>query len=99
MPQPVAVAFANAAAMKIDAIFARQAAEQRISGTVGKDFGCLQRAAIFADAALDFGAEVADQALDRPRRGIAERADRVALDLLGHVEQSVDLADVGVAGA
>src|SRR3546814_4039178 len=40
-----------------------------------------------------------DQALDRPRRGVAERADGVAFDLLGHVEQRVDLADVGIAGA
>ena len=33
-----------------------------------------------------------DEPLDRPRRGIAERADRMPLDLLGHVEQHVDLA-------
>ena len=35
--------------------------------------------------------EMADQALDRPSRGIAERADRMAFDLIGDVEQHVDL--------
>jgi hypothetical protein len=35
--------------------------------------------------------EMPDQALDRPGRRIAERADRVAFDLLGHVQQHVDL--------
>src|SRR3546814_3946895 len=40
-----------------------------------------------------------DQPLDRPCGGVAERTDGVAFDLLGDVEQSVDLADVGVAGA
>ena len=42
---------------------------------------------------LDLGPEVADQALDRPCRRVAERADGVALDLLGHVEQQVDLLE------
>jgi hypothetical protein len=40
-----------------------------------------------------------DQALDRPGRRVAERADRVALDLLGDVEQHVDLALLGLARA
>jgi hypothetical protein len=35
--------------------------------------------------------EMADQALDRPGRRVAERADGVAFDLLGDVEQHVDL--------
>ena len=38
-----------------------------------------------------------NQALDRPRRRIAERADGVAFDLLGHFQQHVDLALVGAA--
>ena len=42
------------------------------------------------DAPLELGAEVLDQALDRPGGGVAERADGVALDLLGDVEQAVD---------
>src|SRR3546814_5253331 len=45
-----------------------------------------------------FGAEVADQALDRPGGRVAQRADRVALDLLGDLEQRIDLARLGVAG-
>src|SRR5690606_35581508 len=32
---------------------------------------------VLVDARLDLGAEVADEALDRPGRGVAERADRV----------------------
>src|SRR3546814_18444647 len=59
----------------------------------------LQRAAILADTAFDFRAEMLDQPLDRPCGGVAERTDGVAFDLLGDVEQSVDLADVGVGGA
>src|SRR6185503_19870258 len=46
---------------------------------------------------LDLRAEMADQALDRPRRRIAQRADGVALDLGGDLEQQVDLALVGAA--
>ena len=50
-----------------------------------------------SDPALDLGPEVPDQSLDRPGRGIAERADRMALDLVGHVEQRVDLLGLGIA--
>src|SRR3546814_20117656 len=52
----------------------------------------------FGDAAFEFGAEVADQALDRPGGRVAQRADRVALDLLGDLEQRIDIAPLGVAG-
>src|SRR5688572_14368945 len=38
-----------------------------------------------------------DQALDRPRGRIAQRADRVTLYLLGDVFQRVDLLDARVA--
>src|SRR5665213_2791613 len=41
--------------------------------------------------------EMRDQALDRPRRSVAERADGVALDLFCHLQQHVDLALVGAA--
>ncbi len=47
--------------------------------------------------AFDLGPEMADQALDRPGGGIAERADRVAFHLLGHIEQHVDFALLGFA--
>src|SRR3546814_10092678 len=40
---------------------------------------------------------VAQQALDRPGRRVAERADGVALDLIGHVEQGVNLVEFGIA--
>src|ERR1700688_1743656 len=52
---------------------------------------------IFVDALLDLVTEMRDQALDRPRRGIAERADGVALDLFCHLQQHVDLAFGGAA--
>ena len=45
------------------------------------------------DAPLHLGPEMPDQALHRPRRGVAERADRVALDLVRHFVQHVDLGD------
>src|SRR3954471_24205453 len=50
------------------------------------------------DAALELWAEMPDQALDRPGGGVAQRADRMALDLLGDVEQLIDRLDLGVAG-
>src|SRR5581483_8049341 len=46
-----------------------------------------------ADATFHFRPEMADQSLHRPRRTIRQRADRVALDLLGDVVQRVDLLD------
>ena len=42
-------------------------------------------------------AEMADQSLDRPGRGIAQRADRVALDLAGDLLQHVDFLDPRLA--
>ena len=41
--------------------------------------------------------EMPDQALDRPGRGIAQRADRVAFDLPRHLVQRVDLLELGAA--
>ena len=38
--------------------------------------------AVLGDAPLELGAEMPDQPLDRPGRGIAQGADRVALDLV-----------------
>src|SRR3954467_2980231 len=52
---------------------------------------------ILVDAPLDLGAAVPHQALHRPGRAVAERADGVPLDLLGHVHQHVDLAPVRAA--
>src|SRR3546814_11697231 len=56
-------------------------------------------AAALVDAPLDFRAEVADEALDRPGRRVAKRADRVAFHLTGHFLQQVDLVTLRVAGA
>src|SRR5689334_4432230 len=47
--------------------------------------------AIGADAPLEFGTEVADQALHRPRGGVAQRADGVAFDLIGDLLEGIDL--------
>src|ERR1700733_13659124 len=41
--------------------------------------------------------EMPDQPLDRPGRGIAQRADRMTLDLPGHLLQRVDLREFGAA--
>src|SRR5690606_30209914 len=43
------------------------------------------------DALFDLRPEMPDQALHRPCRRIAQRADRVTLDLVGHVEKKIDL--------
>src|SRR5271155_2818624 len=55
--------------------------------------------AVLRDALLDLGAEVHEQALDRPGGGVAEAADGVALDLACDVQQQVDLRRLGLAGA
>src|SRR5450631_2941316 len=52
---------------------------------------------VLIDAFLDLMTEMRDQALDRPCRSVAEGADGVALDLLCHFQQHVDLALVGAA--
>src|ERR1700748_3383826 len=52
---------------------------------------------ILIDAFFDLMTEMRDQALDWPGGGIAERADRVALYLLGDLQQHIDLALVGAA--
>src|SRR3546814_17900914 len=44
---------------------------------------------VLADAALHLRAAMAPQALDRPGRGVAERAVGMDLDLIGHIEQRV----------
>src|SRR3954447_1748859 len=49
------------------------------------------------DPPLDLGPEVANQALHRPGRSVAERADGVTLDFLGDVQQQVDLLQLGTA--
>ena len=54
-------------------------------------------AAEIVDAAFDLRAEGADQALHRPRGGVAKRADGVAFDLFGDFQEHVDLALVGAA--
>src|SRR5258708_26467065 len=53
--------------------------------------------AVFLDAALHLRAEMADEALHGPCRGVAQRADGVAFDLEGDLEQHVDLRDRRVA--
>src|ERR1700744_89311 len=57
----------------------------------------IRLARIFVDPFLDLVTEMRDQALDRPRRCIAQRADGVTLDLFCHLKQHVDLALVGAA--
>ena len=52
---------------------------------------------IVVDAPLDLGAEMPDQALDRPGGGVAQGTDGVAFDLLGDFLQQVDLRNLGVA--
>ena len=49
--------------------------------------------AIGGDALFHHRPEMPDQALDRPGRGVAQRADRVALDLPRHLLQRVDFVD------
>src|ERR1700712_1109354 len=45
---------------------------------------------ILVDTFFDLVTEMRDQALDRPGGSVAERADGVAFDLLGDLQQHVD---------
>src|SRR4051812_34452942 len=54
--------------------------------------------AVLVDPVLDLVAEVAEQALDRPGRRIAQAADGVAFDLRRDVQQHVDLRHLRLAG-
>jgi len=47
---------------------------------------------VLLDAGLKLGPEVPDEALDGPRERLAQRADGVSLDLLGQLQEHVDLA-------
>src|SRR5580693_29257 len=53
--------------------------------------------AVFGDAALHLGLEVADEALHRPDRAIGTRAERVAFDLGGDLLEHVELFDSRIA--
>src|SRR5690349_8913740 len=46
---------------------------------------------------LDEGAEMPDKPLHRPRRGVAERADGMTLDLVADLQQHIDLGDLSLA--
>src|SRR4051812_21673225 len=46
---------------------------------------------------LEVGAELGEEPQHRPGRGVAERADGVAADAVGHVGQQVDVPGLAVA--
>src|SRR5262245_50635666 len=50
---------------------------------------------ILIDALLDDVAEMPNETLYRPGRRIAQSADCMTFDLVGHIEQHVDLAFLG----
>src|SRR5205823_11493745 len=52
---------------------------------------------ISVDPRFDLVTEMCDQALDRPSRGVAERANGMAFDLLGALQEHVDLTLMGAA--
>ena len=56
--------------------------------------GLREPAFIGGDAGFHLGAEILDQALDRPGGGVTQSADRMALDLLGHLLQHIYLFDL-----
>src|SRR3954470_23116022 len=68
-----------------------------VRGIENADIVDISLVRILVDARLDLVTEMRDQALDRPGRGVAERADGVAFDLFCDLEQHVDLALVGAA--
>src|SRR6185312_2730322 len=54
-------------------------------------------ALLVRDVMLELGAEVLDEAFDRQRGGIAERADRAPLDVVGDVRKKIEILGAAVA--
>jgi hypothetical protein len=52
---------------------------------------------VVLDTGLKLGAEVTDQTLDGPGKGLTQSADGVALDLLGELLHHVDFTSAGLA--
>lgn len=63
---------------------------------MGRDLLLLRRR-VLGDPLLHLGPKVPDEPLHGPRRRIPQRADRVSLDLLGHLPQHIDLLEPRVA--
>src|SRR5579871_3564082 len=57
-----------------------------------------QAASAVVDHVLELVAVVLQEALHRPRRGVTEGADRVALDAVRDVEQQVEVRALGLPG-
>ena len=55
------------------------------------------RAALVLDHVLKFVPEMLQETLHRPRRRIAQRADRVPLDAIGHIEQQAQILAAALA--
>lgn len=71
----------------LDARALGPATERRLAVALGE----------LSDLGLDLGAEVTHETLDGPRGGLTEGTDGVALDLLGELEDHVDLTALGLA--
>src|SRR5579884_2963130 len=55
-------------------------------------------AAAVVDHVLELVPVVLEEALHRPRRGVAERADRVPLDVVRHIDEQRELLAAALAG-
>src|SRR6266481_1959906 len=53
--------------------------------------------AILVAGLFKFAAVILQERLDRPRGGFAERADRLAVDVVGDLEQQIDVLRSAVA--
>src|SRR5260370_30195238 len=56
-----------------------------------------ERTPALLDVRDELGAELLDVARDRDRRGLAERAEALAVDAIAHVQQKVELRLQGLA--
>src|ERR1700722_2466443 len=55
-------------------------------------------ATLVLDHVLKFGPKMLQETLHRPRRGIAQCADRVSFDAIGHIEQQPQVLASALAG-
>src|SRR5579885_22587 len=83
----ICAAFPNFAYHGVGGIFAAISLLRRHTHRLAMRIG-----RILIDALFDFAAEMADQALHRPRRRVAEGANRVTLNLPRDFEQLIDFA-------
>ena len=82
---------AKAAAFLLPHIILMQGVFSILNENSGQSRLSRQLFAVLENAAFHFRAEMTHESLDRPRAGVAVRADRMPFDLLADIDQHADM--------